>query len=422
MDESLKKQAEKSTKISKDSEDFNKEKKEVTKIKKNSENRLFNFDELSLKELTSVSTKKEKIDQGSFINEAMNNNMSSFIPDLLAKNITKNYRNAKQIYGEKIIKYLTGYSSEYIDRNIKIPEFQKEIKKKIQDKIEKLKKENILDKNNELTKKSRELAIASELFIELEKLDKMMESDTFGKYVHQYKADIHGAEKSDTRKYRKGDSYKDIALKSSIKLAIRRKHNKLEINDLKTFERSSKANLSIVYAIDASSSMKGQKLEAARKSAISLAYKTISDKNKLGIINFSDKINDSVFTTNFEEAINFIYDIVPNAQTDIEKAILHSVSMFPSDSNVKHLILLTDAMPTKSEDNDPEQATLNAVGVAKASNISVSIVLIEQKDLKESKILEFASKIVEAGDGKLYKIRNLEELDALVIDDYNSLV
>ena len=348
--------------------------------------------------------------------------MSSFIPDLLAKNITKNYRNAKKIYGDKIIQYLTGYSSEYLERNIKIPEFQKEVKTKIDENLEKLKKDSIIDKQNKLTKKAKELAIASELFIELEKLDKMLETDNLGKYVHKYKADIHGAEKADIRNYRKGDSYKDIAVKSSIKLALRRNHKKLQTNDLKTFEKCSKANLSVVYAIDASSSMKGNKLEAARKSAISLAYKALYDKNKLGIINFSDKINDSILTTNFSEAINFIYDIMPNAQTDLGKAIMHSISMFPIDSNVKHLILLTDAMPTKSRDNDPEQSTLDAVATAKANNISVSIILIEQKDLKETKIMEFASKIVEVGDGKLYKIRNLEELDALVIDDYNSLI
>lgn len=391
------------------------------KKQKKAESGMMNFDEDTIKELKSLTEKTDNIEKGKFINDALNNNVSSFIPDLLAKNITKNYHTAKEIYGPKIMRYITGYSSEFLDRNMKIPEFQKELFKKIQDNIEKLKRDDILDKNYNFTEKAKELTIATQLFIEFEKLDKLMQSDLFGKYIHKYRTNIHGGEKLDVRNFRKSDSYKDIAMKSSVKLALRRGHKELDVNDLRTFDKSEKANLAIVFAIDSSSSMKGDKIDAAKKSALSLAYKTISDHNKLGLIDFSDKINKASIMHSFHDAANFIYDITTNAQTDLSKVITHSISMFPQDSNVKHLVLLSDIEPTKSayHDIEPEDATLNAIAVAKANNISISIILIDQDGKQD--VNKFVAKIIEVSDGKLYKVRNIEDLDALVIDDYYSV-
>lgn len=375
-----------------------------------------------MNELSGMTEKTKEFKQGQAMNDAMNNDVSSFIPDLMSENIVKNYSNAENIYGPKIIKYLSGYSSDYTKRNINIPEFQKELRKNIKQNIENLKKDKVLNKNYQITKHGKNLSIASTLFIQMKKLDQFMKADIRGKYTHKYKSTSRGDEKFDVRNFRKGDIFKDLALKASIKSAIRRGHKKLNIQDLKSYERKSKANATIIFAIDASSSMRGVKIEAAKKAGISLAYKTIYDNNKLGLIEFSDTINNSMVTKDFGQALNFIQKIKIRSQTDLGKAIMHSINMFPQDSDLKHLMILSDILTTKSEDSKPEEFALNAAATAKANNISVSLIIIDNKNKDEDKIMEFASQIIEVSGGKIYKINNLDDLDTLVLSDYSELI
>ena len=96
--------------------------------------------------------------------------------------------------------------------------------------------------------------------------------------------------------------------------------------------------------------------------------------------------------------------------------------MFPHDSDVKHLIILSDIQATKTglDETTPEDAALNATAIAKANNISISLIIIQQDHNEE--IMKFASKIIEISEGKIYKIQNLENLDSLIIQDYEELV
>src|SRR3989339_820802 len=79
---------------------------------------------------------EQTIDDGKTIKEALNQGIGSFTPDLMFEQLVKNFSIAKQIYGPSLIRQLTGYDENYLSRNIKIPEFQKELKRKIGDKIE----------------------------------------------------------------------------------------------------------------------------------------------------------------------------------------------------------------------------------------------------------------------------------------------
>src|SRR3989338_1015819 len=68
---------------------------------------------------------QDTIDKGHIIEDATNQGVAAFTPDMMFEQLVKDYGQAEQIYGERILRQLTGYSSEYLERNIKIPEFQK---------------------------------------------------------------------------------------------------------------------------------------------------------------------------------------------------------------------------------------------------------------------------------------------------------
>src|SRR3989339_1871589 len=84
---------------------------------------------------------KKTIDNGKLISDAISQGMSSFSPDLMFEQLVKNYTIAKQIYGESLIRLVSGYEPDYVNKNIGIPEFQKDLKERLQQKIEQLKED-----------------------------------------------------------------------------------------------------------------------------------------------------------------------------------------------------------------------------------------------------------------------------------------
>jgi Mg-chelatase subunit ChlD len=86
--------------------------------------------------------------------------------------------------------------------------------------------------------------------------------------------------------------------------------------------------------------------------------------------------------------------------------------MFPSDKITKHLILLTDALPTKGD--EPEKSTLEEASIARSKGITISLIGINL----DEKGRKLAEKIVELGEGRLYVVRNLENVDQVVLEDY----
>lgn len=354
---------------------------------------------------------QKTIDDGKIIEDSINRGMSAFVPNLMFENIVKNFSIAKQLYGEKLLRLISGYDPSYLERNIRIPEFQKKLKKEIEEKIEGLKEQKLLDSEGNITDKGIELASLS---LYIEEIDNLIAKGAIGEKIH--KKTSHYGEKGDVRLFKKGDRYKDIALRKSIKTAVKRGHAKIEKQDLKTFHRESKGAVYIIYGLDSSASMKGDKIHSCKKAGIALAYKAISDKDKVGLIVFGTEVKDSIEPTDdFGYLLNRITRIQASRQTDFTKLIEKASEMFPCDDVTKHLLILTDALPTVGE--EPEKETLSAVSNARAKGITISLIGIGLDEKGE----KLAKKIVKLGNGKLYIARDLKEVDRIVLEDYYSV-
>jgi len=314
---------------------------------------------------------KETIEDGKLLSEALDNSISSFIPEMMFEEMVKDYAMAKQIYGEKLLRQVTGYNDSYLEKNIRIPEFQRELQKSIEKKIDKLKKEKLLDKKASITEKGIELA---SVVMYTEELDRIAPKGFMGEKVHK-KISIHG-EKQDIKQYSKGDRYRDISVHKTVKAAIRRGHKNLETEDMKVFLRKSRGEIYIIYALDASGSMKGNKISSCKKAGIALSYKAIEHKDKVGLIVFGKDVQKKILPTrNFTELLKEIATIRAASETDIAKTIKESILMFPKSDVTKHLVLITDAMPTAGK--DPEKETLEAASLARANDITISLVGIK---------------------------------------------
>ncbi len=354
---------------------------------------------------------KETIEKGKLIRDSINQGLNSFTPDLIYQQLIKNYSMAKHIFGPSLLKLATGYNPDYIKKNINIPEFQKELRFRIQKNIEKLKEEGFLSKEDEITDKGIELAA---LVMYFEELDKITPQGILGEKIHK-RASIYGA-KEDIRNYKKSDRYKDIAIKKSAKLAIRRGHRKLEEKDLQVYERQSRGQSYIVYALDASGSMKGSKIDACKRAGIALAYKAIDEKDKVGLIVFGSEIKTIIEPTDdFYYLLKSITGIRASRETDLVATLKKSIELFPNEDVTKHLILITDALPTIGK--EPEKETLQEASIARNKGITISLIGINLNE----KGKKLAEKIVELGEGKLYTVKNAENVDRIVLEDYYSL-
>ncbi|MFP4112138.1 MAG: vWA domain-containing protein [Candidatus Woesearchaeota archaeon] len=345
--------------------------------------------------------------KGKALNEAVNKGVS-FSPDVIFDKLTKDYRSAKELLGETIIQELSGFDESFVKRNAKIPEFQRELKNNIFQKIEELRKQKLIDKEGNITEKGFKLA---SLTLCMQELDKITPKDMFGEKISDKKS-IYG-EKEDVDSYNKNYRYRDIAMKRTIKTALRRGHKEVAPEDLKIFTRKNKGNIYLIYAMDSSGSMKGKKMEVAKKAGIGLAHKAISSHDKVGLVVFSSNVEEYLMPTDdFFRVIDKMTRIKAGKETNMVFAIDKAIEMFPPGDVTKHLIMITDAVPTVGDKED----ILEAVMKARSHNITISVIGINLIDGRN-----MAQQITEYGNGKLYILKNLENMDQIVLQDYYSL-
>ncbi|MFA6088301.1 MAG: VWA domain-containing protein [Candidatus Woesearchaeota archaeon] len=356
-----------------------------------------------------LNNEKEVLEEGGIIKDVLNQNLSSFSPNVLFEHLVKDYKNAKNIYGESLLRQITGESSEALEKNMKFPEYQRQINMKIKKKVMDLKRKGFITKDMDITEKGYELA---SLALYVQELDHIMSKGFMGEHIHKEKSFYGGNE--DEKIFRKGDRYRDIAIKRSIDIAIRRGHTQIGNEDLRAFEKQSKGEQYIVYAIDASGSMKGNKVDVCKKAGVALSYHAIENKDKVGLIVFGEDVKDAIMpTNNFPLLLRTITRIKAAKETNISDALKKCIEMFPNEENItKHVLMLTDALPTSGE--DPFKETLEQVSLSRSHGITISVVGINlDKDGEE-----FAKKIVEIGQGKFYVVNDVDELDRIVLTDY----
>ncbi|MFH1510804.1 MAG: VWA domain-containing protein, partial [Candidatus Woesearchaeota archaeon] len=347
----------------------------------------------------------ETVKDGKLVSAAINQGFSSFTPDLFFEKLVQQYSMAKQLYGETLIRLIMGYSPNYIKKNISIPEFRRELKNKAQETFENLKNKGHIDRDGNFTEKGIGL---SAIIMYKDELERMLAKGLIGTVQSKRKA-VYG-DKNDSRGYRKGDRYRDIELKGSIKKALRRGHLTLQIEDLQVVERKSKGSIEIIYALDASGSMKGKKIEMAKRAGIALAYTAISQKDRVGLIVFGTQVKEEIRpTNNFPYITARIAGITASAETNITGTIQKSTGLFSTGSHTKHLILLTDCLPTIGK--EPEKETIESAAYASSRGITISVVGIGL----DKQGTELATRIAEIGKGKLHIAEKPDELDVVML-------
>jgi len=159
--------------------------------------------------------------------------------------------------------------------------------------------------------------------------------------------------------------------------------------------------------LDVSGSMIGEKIFEAKKALILLISKILEDNNLLDIILFNDKIVKEYDNIGGLKDIINILRIVPNGSTDIALAFNYLLNKGENG----HIILITDALPTKGE--NPIERTLK-LAKELSQYYYISIIGIQLNDEGE----KIAKEIVKYGRGRLFVSRDIKDLKKLLLLEY----
>ncbi len=350
------------------------------------------------------------IEKGKIVSEALDNSMGAITVDLLMENLTRNYSWAQKLFGPRLLKALTTYDPAYLESNIRIPEFQRELKSAVARRIEAIKKEGLLDKEGSITEKGIELA---SLLLFIDEL-RHLKAHSFGE---REDPGSHDKRPQPWVKPYHHERYRDISIKKTLHTALRRGHRTVLREDLRVHLTKPHGELHVMYALDASGSMKGDKMRNAKRAGIALAFRALEEKNKVGLLAFSNRSKKEVpCSSDFPALLHALASIKASEETDLALAIHTACTLFPKGTAAKHLILLTDSLPTVGQ--KPIEETLQQVSIARSQGITISLIGLNLSD--EGKKL--SEQIVELGEGRLYAIRDFEKLDTIVLEDYEHTI
>ncbi len=349
----------------------------------------------------------EEIQEGRLVSESINQGITSFNPDVMFKQLVSDFKRAERLYGETVIKQVTGYDADYVKKNTNIPEFRQEMHDAIQERVHELEDRGVLE-DGKLTDKAVEI---HSVIMYLEELDKLV---------------LQGGGESQKRRDRYGDTtsvrpfdhdrYRDFALRKSVRQAIRRGHETIRPEDMRAFNREREGRISVIYGMDASGSMKGEKIGMAKRAGVALSHKAVNENNEVGLVVFGTGVKRSVAPCqDVESLLQTLASVSPGRETNIADTIDRAVELFPDDDVVKHFVLLSDALPTKG--SSPVDDTVEAVVRARDEGVTVSVVGINLNE--EGR--DVAEQIVEEGGGRLYAVDTAEDVDVIVLEDYEQV-
>jgi len=138
-------------------------------------------------------------------------------------------------------------------------------------------------------------------------------------------------------------------------------------------------------------------------------------RDRVAVVSFKGTPALSVnFGEPLEEFARKVARLFPSETTNIAEALRFSRGVISAEKRKdreRHIILITDAMPTSGE--RPVEATMEEASACKESGITVSVVGINLD--KEGD--DIARRISQIGGGSFYHVADVERVNEAVLED-----
>lgn len=251
----------------------------------------------------------------------------------------------------------------------------------------------------------------------------------------------HETDKSEIRRYRRGDVFRDISLRHTIRRIMRKGKCIEDINytDLRAFEKQPSNQLDIAVCVDISASMReGGKLRYAKMAVAELCRAAIEKHDRVGIVAFSNLGDVMVpLSDTITPLLEATMQMRSKQFTNIGNGLSTARRMLQKSrkENPKYIILITDGEPNAALSDDIAGAdyyrriaqfsrettmeTKRAMGARHAlqeasrtsrEHIKISVVYIapDASGIDESE--KVAREIARIGGGRFHRVRTIENL------------
>ncbi len=250
----------------------------------------------------------------------------------------------------------------------------------------------------------------------------------------------HETDKTEIRRYKKGDSFRDISIRHTMRSVLRKGKPIDEINysDIRSFEKKPLNQLDIVICVDVSASMKESgKLRYAKMAIAELARAAISKNDRVGIVAFSNLGQNVIpLTDKLTTILETSMSLRPDQYTNMGNGLRSARKMLLKDKNgnQKYIVLITDGEPNAALSDDSKGAKYykNVASFSKSTtmeqkkslgthhalieasktarqHIKISVVYISPEE-EASESENTARSIARTGNGKFHKVKSIEHL------------
>ncbi|MCI0486631.1 MAG: carboxypeptidase regulatory-like domain-containing protein [Blastocatellia bacterium] len=130
------------------------------------------------------------------------------------------------------------------------------------------------------------------------------------------------------------------------------------------FDKNRISGKDVVFVLDVSGSMQGDKLQQAKEALRFGLTRTLSENDRFSIIAFSNNIQPmglgliAATKDNIARALNLVNGLNADGGTNINDSLVAAMNLFERSGRPQNLVFITDGMPTVSATN-PEQIAAN---------------------------------------------------------------
>ncbi|MCX5901415.1 MAG: VWA domain-containing protein [Proteobacteria bacterium] len=249
------------------------------------------------------------------------------------------------------------------------------------------------------------------------------------------------SDKTDVRRYQRGDVFKNISIRHTLRRVLRKGKSFDDINytDLRAFEKKPANQLDIAVCVDISASMKESgKLRYAKIAIAELARAATDKGDRMGIIAFSNLGQVVVpLTDKLTPLMEAAMTLRSEQYTNIGNGLRVARQMLEKNrnSNGKFIILITDGAPNAALSEDSRGAgyhaqvaafsrqtsmeTKRAMGTQHAlieaartqrKHMKISVVYISPEGNADQESERVAREIARIGGGRFHKVHSIEQL------------
>jgi len=195
----------------------------------------------------------------------------------------------------------------------------------------------------------------------------------FSKTVKSTKKET-ASEKSSVRKYMKGDTYRMMSPRHTLRRIIRKGKtiDEISVNDIRCFEKVSITGKDIAVCIDVSESMKeGLKLCYAKLAAAGVAKTAAANKDRVCLVSFSNTAETVCsLSMDLHKISQALLGIQTGKYTNAADAVKTARSLLKKGNatNQKQIIMISDGLPNIS----PEEELCFQTGDEEMENFGIS--------------------------------------------------